>query len=228
MRLYLLDNIPYPYTLAAIAEFVDKALCADERWKQYHQENHYKQYSFSSLCPISKSGIYEKDTLRTFTLRTLDADLAEYLVKTLPHIETSKLKGLIAEVWTIPQKPIEKLYSLNPVIIKCEEGNYWKENNFGFQAYQKRIFVNLIKKWNFFLKEKLEEDFDLWTRFELKNNKPIAFPYKGIKLLGDKIEMQIADNQPAQNLAYLALATGLGEMGSRGAGYVNYRPIKGV
>lgn len=57
----------------------------------------------------------------------------------------------------------------------------------------------------------------------MKNHKPIAVPYKGRKLLGDKICFQAAENEQAQALLYMALGTGLGEMNARGCGFANYR-----
>ncbi len=227
LRVYLLSDIIQQKASAAIAGLIDKTLCQREEWTTLHQQNTYKPYSFSGLAPVNKQGIYKKDTLCTFTIRTLDSKLAQYLVEMLPRMETPLLKGLATEIWIIPEKPIEKLYTLTPAIMKCEEGGYWK-GNISFADYQKAMKTNLIKKFNYFNDTVLDEDFDLWTSFELTNHKPIAVPYKKITLLGDKLEMQVADNPSAQNLAYMALAAGVGELGSRGAGYVNYRPAKGV
>ena len=42
-------------------------------------------------------------------------------------------------------------------------------------------------------------------------------------LLGDKISLNISDDKLAQDLAYMALGTGLLEVNSRGAGFTNYR-----
>lgn len=52
---------------------------------------------------------------------------------------------------------------------------------------------------------------------------PVPAVYKNVKLLGDKIRLSVADNEAAQNLAYMSLGTGLGEMNSRGFGFINYR-----
>ena len=91
------------------------------------------------------------------------------------------------------------------------------------QAFEERLKVNLIKKWNQAQGDKLAEDFQLYTMLEFLNEAPIPMEYKNIKLLGDKIRLQIADNETAQKVAYMALGTGLLEMNSRGAGFVNYR-----
>ena len=51
----------------------------------------------------------------------------------------------------------------------------------------------------------------------------ISVNYKNIKLLGDKLQLNIADDKLSQKIAYMALGTGLGENNSRGLGFVNFR-----
>ena len=89
--------------------------------------------------------------------------------------------------------------------------------------FEERLKVNLIKKWNRFTGEQIDEDFPLFTTLEFLNRKPIAMNYKTVRLLGDKVRLQITEHETAQRLAYMALGTGVLEMNSRGAGFVNYR-----
>ncbi len=89
--------------------------------------------------------------------------------------------------------------------------------------FEERIKINLIKKYNKFTGEKIEENFDFYTSIEFKNKKPISVNYKNIKLLGDKLQLNIADDKLSQKIAYMALGTGLGENNSRGLGFVNFR-----
>ena len=119
------------------------------------------------------------------------------------------------------EQDLERVYTLTPMIIKTEKG-YWKEA-ISFAEFEQRLKVNLIKKWNAYHNEKIDENFDLYTMIELKNKKPIAMEYKNIKLLGDKVQIQVADNKRAQDLWYFALGVGLGEMNARGCGFLNYR-----
>lgn len=55
---------------------------------------------------------------------------------------------------------------------------------------------------------------------ELKNNKPIGSPYKGKTLLGDKISLDILEDDISQ---YMALGVGMGEMNARGFGFMVYK-----
>lgn len=91
------------------------------------------------------------------------------------------------------------------------------------EEYEERMKVNLIKKWNAFENEKMDENFQLYIFMEFLNKVPIMMEYKGIKLWGDKFSLQIADNASAQKLAYMSLGTGILEMNSRGAGFVSYK-----
>ena len=71
----------------------------------------------------------------------------------------------------------------------------------------------------------MNEDFQWYTQITFLNKKPVPLSYdsKKIKLLGDKINLKIADNKQAQELTYFMLGAGLGELNSRGAGTCNYR-----
>jgi CRISPR-associated endoribonuclease Cas6 len=131
------------------------------------------------------------------------------------------IKGLTSEIRILPKKHIEKIYSITPAVMKNEEG-YWK-NKIKLDEFERRLKENLIKKYNSIMDIKMNEDFQLYTTIEFKNKKPIATNYKNIRLLGDKISLNIAENENAQNLAYMSLGTGIFEMNARGYGFVNYR-----
>lgn len=47
--------------------------------------------------------------------------------------------------------------------------------------------------------------------------------YKNISLLGDKISFKVSENDMAQEISNFALGVGVGEINSRGFGFVNYR-----
>ena len=112
---------------------------------------------------------------------------------------------------------------MTSTIVKTENG-YWKNVMF-LKEYERRLFENAVKKYNQFTESKIDEDFQLYTNIEFLNKKPVGVQYKGIKLLGDKINLKVADNPRAQELAYFLLGAGLCEMNSRGFGFCNYRWI---
>ena len=121
----------------------------------------------------------------------------------------------------IPEKVIDKLFNLTPLIVKTESG-YWRDS-INERDFENRIKVNLIKKYNSFTNQKIDEDFQFIQMLKIKNKVPVKAGYKGISVLGDKIELVPARNKFAQELAYFSLGVGIGDMCPRGMGFMGYR-----
>lgn len=221
LKIYLLKDIPADKVQAETAAFIDKGLVQSAQFAELHNENRYKGYCFDSLYPIEADKIYHKDKIYTLTIRTIDTELVRFFDKQAVNGYTNTMKALTSEIKIIPFKYIDILWPLVPVILKCENG-YWKDT-LSVEQYEERLKINLLKKWNQFCGEKLAEDFEMFTGIEFLNRSPIAVAYKGIRLLGDKPRLHIAENESAQKLAQLAIGTGIGEMNSRGCGFCNYR-----
>ena len=222
VKIFLLQNISSKEMQVCIAGMIDKTLCEDAKWKEFHEKNCYKFYSFNSLSPIEKDAIYKKECVYQFSIRTVNAELAGYLLEKLPQRATPDMKGLTASINFVTKRPIQEIAALTPILVKCEERCYWN-GVLTFEEFQRKIRDNLIKKYNQLQGQKISEDFLLWNLFEKTNQKPIPMAYKGKTLLGDKVRFMVADNPMAQELAYLSIAAGLGEANGRGNGYVNYR-----
>ena len=212
MQIFLLNDIPINKIQEKITAFIDSGFKTDEKWLIFHEQNSYKNYCYDQLYPIEKDRVYKKGKIYTLTIRTVDLELAKYFKLVCVDNHIKEIKGLVAEIRVLPKKMLERVYTLTPMIIKIS-----------FAEFEQRLKVNLIKKWNAYHQEKIDEDFDLYTVIELKNKKPIAMEYKSIKLLGDKVQIQVADNKRAQDLWYFVLGVGLGEMNARGCGFLNYR-----
>lgn len=221
LKMYLLKDISANRAQAEIADFIDQGLVQSVQFAKLHNENRYKGYCYDSLYPIEPDKIYHKDKIYTFTIRTIDTSLACFFEKQAVNGYTRTMKALTSEVKLIPSKYIDVMWSLVPVILKCENG-YWKDT-LSVEQYEERLKVNLLKKWNQFYGEKLSEDFEMFTGIEFLNKLPIAIKYKGIRLLGDKPRLHIAENGTAQKLAQMAIGVGIGEMNARGCGFCNYR-----
>lgn len=221
IKVCLKKDIPVTNAQTQITYYIDNCFAQDEAMKALHNENKFKYYCYDLLYPQEADKVYRRDKIYTLTMRTVDSRLAAYLAETCENVNTEFMKGLRVENRRIPKKHIDLLYTLTPAVIKDEKG-YWK-GHMAFEEYEKRLKVNLIKKWNQFEDDKLDEDFELYTGIEILNRGSIAAEYKGIKLLGDKVRIHVADNETAQKLAYMALGTGILEMNSRGFGFLNYR-----
>ena len=217
----MLREIPLRQIQSKVTSFLDKGFAGDTELLQMHESNAFKNYCFDFPYQIDSDKIYHKGKIYTLTVRTIDPKLAGYFSEVCVNCYTEDMKGLSAEMRILPHKHIQTLYTLTPVILKDEKG-YWQKH-MSLQDFEDRLKVNLIKKWNQAQGDKLAEDFQLYSMLEFLNEAPIPMEYKNIKLLGDKIRLQIADNETAQKVAYMALGTGLLEMNARGAGFVNYR-----
>ena len=221
VKLYLLQDIPFKELQNAVANFVDSALCQNESLISFHETNCYKFYSVGTLWPLERGMTYKKDQIYTLTVRTVEPILARYFSEVLKNHYTQKMKGLTVENRIIPHKMISEIYTLSPVIMKSDEG-YWR-SYMSLDEYEERLFSNLVKKYNSFTGEQIEEDFPLYTNITFLNRHPISCKYKRISLLGDKLSLQIADDEKSQKLVYFILGVGLCELNSRGAGFCNFR-----
>ena len=77
----------------------------------------------------------------------------------------------------LPKKIISEIYSLTPVIQKFD--GYWKKQ-ISIGGFERRLFENAVKKYDQYMGERIEENFQLYTNIIFLNRKPIANEYKGI------------------------------------------------
>lgn len=224
IKILLKENIHVSDIQPKVCGLIDYSFSKRQELLDMHNENKYKFYCFDFPYPAERDQIYKKGKIYTLTIRTVDFELAEFFSNSLLDVQTRFIKALSSELKILPQRPIEKIYSLTPAIIKNDTG-YWRDN-MSMEDYQKRLKENLVKKYNIITGTKMDEDFKLFDKIELKNRKPISVKYKKIKLLGDKVNLYIADNDRAQALAYMAIGCGIMEMNSRGCGFVNYKYIE--
>lgn len=221
LKVYLLANITSEKATQAICQLIDKSFTNTDEMKSFHEKRQFKFYCFNSFYPLEEKKVYLEGKIYTVVIRTIDPKLVEHFKTYLTNTYTDKLKALTAEVKIIPKKHIQKLYSVTLCIARFD-GSYWR-NNVSIDEYEKRLKLNLLKKYAEFTGENLGEDIELFTHLSFQNQKPIAMQMKNIKLLGDKILLEIAENDTAQRLAYMALGTGVMELNARSAGFVNYK-----
>ncbi len=223
LKVFLMRNIMSSEALEGISKLIDKSLLKTQKYADFHKENKYKYYNFSSLWPLEVDKIYKKGNIYSIKIRTVYEELSEHFEEYLVNEYTDSMKALTINKRYLPKKHIEKLYNITPSVAKFEDG-YWRKNQ-SLETYERRIKDNIIKKYNDFFNKKIDEDFELFNMIKFENIKPISTKYKNISLLGDKMTLYIAENEMAQEMAYFILGTGLLEMGSRGFGYCNYKWI---
>lgn len=220
IKVYLLKDIMINEVQNYLSYFIDNQLVNDSEFEKLHNENTYKYYTFDSLYPLAQDGIYKANLVYNFRIRTIDTSLAKFLLDMLPKSRTEEFQGLVGEIKILKPGLIKKLYCLTPAVTKTDSG-YWK-GIISIEDYENQLKINLIKKYNQWMHCKLDEDFQFHYQIHIKNKIPVARKYKNITLLGDMLELEIAENDNAQLLAWMAIGTGIFEMNARGFGFVNY------
>ncbi|MBR8701257.1 MULTISPECIES: CRISPR-associated endoribonuclease Cas6 [unclassified Fusobacterium] len=224
LKVFLLKDIDHRDVMSKVAAFIDTTLKKNDKWKQYHEEKKYKNYSYNCLYPIMKCGIYPKGRVYTIQIRTVVEELKDFFVENLKDNTTEEMKGLITEVRVLkPDKFIDKLISVTPLIIKSDKP-YWRED-LTVEQFLDKIRVLLTKKYNEIYDDKIDEEIQVFTGISFRNKCPIATKYKNIRILGEKVELNVARNETAQKLAFLSLGVGAGHMAARGFSFMNPRWI---
>lgn len=161
----------------------------------------------------------------------------KFLLENLFNFENEDFKTISLNIKILPKKMIGKIYTITPALMKNKEG-YWRYF-MNFEDFEKRLKINCLKKYIYFtnkgreelinleiLKElglNKEKDIELFSNIKFNNKLPVPIIYKGKKLVGDKLELEIANNERAQEIAYMLLGTGLLENCARGCGFLGYR-----
>ena len=83
-------------------------------------------------------------------------EIPEYFSKELRNHYTESIKGLTLENRILPKKFISEIYTLTPVIIKTDKG-YWRDQ-ISINEFERLLVENLIKKYNQYTGEKIDED----------------------------------------------------------------------
>lgn len=224
IKVFLLKDINYENVSTFITRFLDMCISQNEGLLKFHNAKVYKPYSFDMLIPFEEDKMYKKEKIYSFRLRTINLELANYILEKLPNFYNEDMKGLIAEVKILPRRIIEKVYTLTPALLKNEEG-YWK-HSLNFEKFEERLRINCIKKYRYFSEENILDTVPIYTNLIFKNKKPVPIKYKNINLRGDKFELIIANDEISQKIVYMLLGVGILENCSRGCGFLEYRYIK--
>lgn len=227
-KVYLLKNISMQEIQESLSKLIDKSFYIDKDMENYHYENKMKGYCFNSLYPLESDGIYKEGNIYNFQIRCISEKLKDHFIKILTNEYTSFIKILTSEFKVILKKPIQKLYSITPLIIKIPDNNkteYWrnKHNDIEFFEY---IRKSCIKKYEVLNKEVIDKNLKLFSYERIDNGKPITSDFKSKKILGDKVTLELDTDEISQNIAYMLIGTGIADMCPRGYGYLNYQYIR--
>lgn len=220
VKVYVMQNITMDESAVEIAKLIDTSLLQSDEMKKLHADKTYMPYVMNSFYPIESKGIYKEGNIYTIIVRTISQPFKTHCENILCHTYTDKLKVLSVQSRKLRKSMIEKVYTITPVILKFENTGYWG-NEYTIYDFERILKDNLFKKYKQFFGEQLNEQVELYNHLQFDNQKPVAMKYKNIKLLGDKLTIQVASNETAQKLFFMALGCGIGHNNSRGAGFIN-------
>lgn len=221
---YIKRDIYYQNVQAEIGRFINKSMLLDEGLKELHKEVEYKPYSYSGLYPVEfKTKRYKGGNVYVFRIRSISENFIEKLNQCLKKTYDTGLQIISSEIISKKLDIIHEMYSITPVIV-TKNNSPWLQND-DLDLFIERLTVNLVKKYRKFIGEDiLEENFI--QALEFTNKKPIVTNYKNIKLLGNKVKMEIKPDENSQKLAQVAYALALGEKGSSiGGGFTMVRYV---
>lgn len=198
-----------------ISNLISYGMLKDKKLKELHEKNTYKNYVFCNLYPVQKDGIYKENNIYFFDLRGLEFEKIIKLKQVISDLENDYFKIIQVNFQTYTQSNIKKLITLTPVIITTEKGDYDIKDDMEF--VKERILANIQKKYKNIYNTSVDVDFI--KNVNKLNRTPVKIPYKNISMLGNKFEIEVKEDPMSQNLAYLALAVGVGEKNALGFGF---------
>lgn len=221
ITLNLKKDIHCDYITERLSVLFNKSMIYSEYLKSIHKVNMYKLYTFEGLSPFEKDKIYKRGRYYMTRFRCIDKFVAEEFKKCLKQTKTNEFDVLAVDIDIVTPKYIKILFNVTPAIAIINNEPWTDKMN--IDLLKKSINENLIKKIKVIqdIDETLE--LDMIKSIKLKNRMPIGCKYKHIKLLGNKFEIEIKDDDISQFMANIALAVGILEKNSLGYGYCLYK-----
>jgi CRISPR-associated endoribonuclease Cas6 len=187
-----------------------------------HYEHKPKNYVFSNLGKANEKGYFED--YGKIILRSLHPKVVEQVGRSLFLYEDNIFRVLSLKSDTIGYRPIKSMLTLNPVFLAMKDGNFWTFNRNGdlnqlFDALTK----NLVRKYETAFGERLDPDTHFINYFQIRNNKPMTYYFKGVKFFGNKFYIEPKMDEISQRLAFTAIGAGLGHKNSSvGGGFLKW------
>lgn len=216
VKLIALRDLPANMIQSKLAYFIDSALLKDADWAEFHKKYSHKNYCFDGL--YRELSDVKENELHTLQIRTVNLELATYLLDVLAVHRTDDFQGLKTDITEPRNGLIEVLHTVTPVVWMTEQG-YWR-GHCSFDEFKQVLCDRLIRVYNSLYKDQIPTNYEFFDMLEFYNDKPIATHYKNVTFLGDKITLYIKPDKISQRLARLAMGIGLFEKTSRGYGYV--------
>ncbi|DAB31616.1 MAG TPA: CRISPR-associated endoribonuclease Cas6 [Sulfurospirillum sp. UBA11407] len=224
-KTYIKKDIAFEQSFEVISKYISYCM-TKAGFEEFHKSKGYKYYTFGGFVPVEKEKVYKQGQTYSFTFRCLDEKLADALAKALrENVNNAEMLVIETRKKTLSLFFITELYSATPVIVTLENGRYWSLQESGdIMQLKKQLHDNLEKKYKSFYGESLHVKDNFIQLIEVKNTVPQSIiTHKGtqaIRFFGNKFRIVPNEDEVSQKLAFVALACGLGEKNSYGAGFM--------
>ena len=207
-----------------IGVFINHSMLNTPLLKKLHKEKFYK-YVFDTFYPIERDKLYKKDKIYSFRLRSINLQLLNKMAMAIYNHEYGDIKAIDADLNMIEVNQIKELYTLKPVVVTEDNGGPWINGKNSIETLTRKLNENLEKKLNQSAGTDEYRDTGIFIdNIEITNRVPIKYKYKSVNLLGNKLRIEVKQDEISQHKALIALALGLGEKGSSlGAGFCGYK-----
>lgn len=140
----LKQDIKSEETYEQISKLISNAMLKDEKLKEMHEENMYKNYVFCNLYPIEKDGIYKKEHIYTFDIRFINLQNAMKIKQLLTITREFIFQSNHVKFRNKHSKKNTKINNFNP-----HNYYYWKRrlsNRRRFKFYKTKNDSKYTKK----------------------------------------------------------------------------------
>lgn len=221
ITLKLKKDIYYDEVTEKLSILFNKSMLNSEYLKSIHEINNYKLYVFEGLSPFEKDKNYKCGNFYMTRLRCIDEFIADTFRKCLKATITNEFEVLAVDLDEIEFKPVKSLYNVTPAIATIDSEPWTSKME--MEVVKNSINNNLLKKIKIITGDEEILNHDMISSIEVKNLKPIASKYKSNRLIGNKFNIEIKEDNLSQLMAYIAISTGLLEKNSLGYGYCLYK-----
>ncbi|KNF08228.1 hypothetical protein CLPU_9c01240 [Gottschalkia purinilytica] len=224
--IFLKKDVHYIKVGEVIGQSISRLMLEDDYLKKLHKERCYK-FCYDIFYPIEKGDkVYKAGKVYIFNIRSFNKEFISKIKTLLRRLDDEYIKVLSIEEKEIKRRHITKIYTRTPVITTVE-GKPWIAGEDDLLLLQDRLQKNLEKKYNQIFNEEIKINHSFIQRINILNKKPIASLYKNIKLLGNKLEIYVNEDEDSQKLAHIAAGIGLGEKSSAiGGGFCHIHYLK--
>lgn len=226
VKVKLKRNLRFREIFEAISKFINFSISfSGGLFEKFHKSRGLKNYVVSGFEPVERDGVYKKESVYLFRVRSFDKDFIEILERRLKeNINNPNMAVTTTYIKEIKKFFIKELYSLTPVIVTTQKGIYWTFHKDGdILRLITQLHNNLERKYKAIFGRELKTKENFIERIEIKNQVPQTIEFskngKKIKLFGNKFEITPKSDEVSQTLAFIALGAGLGEKGSFGGGF---------